>query len=175
MKSLLSGESELEIALSQSQFKRQVDSLGYDVFYFLLDMYEEGKVNSRIKSMFPLDKKEQFDEVSNELSGNNLEKRKVFYGYLMSSDDHQPRIVFGRSYDFVMEMKDKLLEKFKMEGYKSLYENFVNAQFNDNLIDAEGDDFFYLKDERFISADKDEELIWIFGKTVEFPYSCSMV
>ena len=53
MKSASENESRLEIFLSQSQFKKQVDSMGYNVFSLLLDMYEESKFDDEKKAFFP--------------------------------------------------------------------------------------------------------------------------
>ena len=78
--------------------------------------------------------------------------------------------VFGNEYERVMSLKNKILEKFGKSGYNSIYRNFINAQFNDSLMEAEGDDFFYIGKRRFTPKDKDEELIWIFGKVVELIY-----
>ncbi len=64
MKSASENESRLEIFLSQSQFKKQVDSLGYNVFSLLLDMYEESKFDDEKKRLFPAEKKEEFSEIS---------------------------------------------------------------------------------------------------------------
>ncbi|MCL4362587.1 MAG: hypothetical protein OH338_00370 [Candidatus Parvarchaeota archaeon] len=170
MEDIPRAESRLEIFLSQSQFKKQVDSLGYNVFSFLSDMYEEGKFNENIRKMFPNEKKQEFDEIAEELSEKNGAYRGIMYRYLVDSGDYRPKAVFGNEYERIMGLKNKILEKFGKSGYGSLYSNFINAQFNDSLMEAEGDEFFYLGKRRFTPKDKDEELIWIFGKVVELIY-----
>jgi hypothetical protein len=69
-----------------------------------------------------------------------------------------------------MGMKNALISKFGKSGYSSIYRNFINAQFDDSLLEAEGDNFFYIDKRRFTPKDKDEELIWIFGKVIELLY-----
>ncbi|MCL4372637.1 hypothetical protein M1384_01065 [Candidatus Parvarchaeota archaeon] len=163
-------ESKLEIFLSQSQFKKQVDSLGTDVFSFLLDMYQEGKLDKKIKYMFPTEKKREFDEIAEEISEKNAAYRKKMYNYLLNAKNYRAKDIFGEAYDHVMGMKNALISKFGKSGYSSIYRNFINAQFDDSLLEAEGDNFFYIDKRRFTPKDKDEELIWIFGKVIELLY-----
>lgn len=170
MEDIPAAESKLEIFLSQSQFKKQVDSLGYDVFSLLSDMYQEGKIDKKVESMFPADKKQEFEEIDEELSEKNGVYRRKMYNYLMNAEDYRVKLVFGEEYNKVMKMKNAIISKFGSSGYGSLYKNFINAQFDDSLMEAEGDDFFYIGNKRFTPKDKDEELIWIFGKVVELLY-----
>ncbi len=170
MEGLPKADSTLEIFLSQSQFKKQVDSLGYNVFSFLSDMYEEGKFDEKTRKMFPVEKKQEFDEIAEELSEKNGIYRRTMYKYLSDSKDYRPKAIFGEEYERIMGLKNKLLEKFGKSGYDSLYSNFMNAQFKDSLMEVEGDDFFYIGSRRFMPKEKDEELIWIFGKVVELLY-----
>ena len=163
-------ESKLEIFLSQSQFKKQVDSLGSDVFSLLLDMYQEGKLDENIKNMFPVEKKQEFDEIAEELGEKNIIYRKKMYNYLMNAKNYRVKDIFGDDYDSVMEMKNSLIRKFGKSAYSSIYRNFINAQFDDSLLEAEDDYFFYIGKRKFTPKDKDEELIWIFGKVVELLY-----
>ena len=160
-------ESKLEIFLSQSQFKKQVDSLGSDVFSLLLDMYQEGKLDKSIRNMFPAEKKQEFDEIEEELSEKNRNYRKKMYNYLMNTKNYRVKDIFGEVYGSVMEMKNAIISK---SGYSSIYRNFINAQFEESLLEAEGDDFFYISKRRFTPKDKEEELIWVFGKVVELLY-----
>ncbi|MCL4391291.1 MAG: hypothetical protein M1284_02775 [Candidatus Parvarchaeota archaeon] len=174
MKSASENESRLEIFLSQSQFKKQVDSMGYNVFSLLLDMYEESKFDDEKKRFFPAEKKEEFSEISEELSERNSIYRGRLYRYLQDSDDYIVKLVFDSEYDNIMKKKNYLLEKFGKQGYLSIYNNFVNAQFDDSLMDAEGDGFFYINDRRFTPKNRDGELIWTFGKVIELLYSINV-
>jgi hypothetical protein len=170
MEGFSGSESKLEKFLLQSQFKKQVDSLGPDVFSLLLDMYQEGNLDENIKNMFPKEKKRQFDEIAEELSGKNLAYRKDLYDYLMNAKNSRLKDIFGDAYDSVISMKNSLMSKFGKSEYDSIYKNFINAQFEDSLLEAEGDTFFYIGKRRFTPKDKDEELIWIFGKVIELLY-----
>jgi hypothetical protein len=163
--------SRLEIFLSQSQFKKQVDSLGPDVFSFLSDMYEEGKFDEKIKEMFPIEKKKEFDEITEELYESNGTYRGELYKYLLNANDYRVKEVFGESYKTIMGIKDMLITRFGKSGYGSIYNNFMHAQFNNSLMEAEGDEFFYIGGKKFIPKDKDEELIWTFGKVLELLYA----
>jgi len=170
MENINKSESRLELFLSQSQFKKQVDSLGLDVFSFLLDMYQEGKLDKRIKGMFPAEKKQEFDEIDEELSEKNSVYRGKMYNYLMNANDYRVKAVLKDEYDKVMAMKNYLISRLGKSGYLSIYSNFIHAQFDDSLMEAEGDSFFYIGKMRFTPKYKDEELIWIFSKVVELLY-----
>ena len=74
MENTSKSESKLEIFLSQSQFKKQVDLLGFNAFSFLLDLYEESKVDERLKHLFPEYKEKEFNEVSAEMSADKTHK-----------------------------------------------------------------------------------------------------
>ncbi len=163
-------ESKLEIFLSQSQFKKQIDSLGSDVFSLLLDMYQEGKLDKNIREMFPAEKKDEFDEIAEELAQKNMAYRRKMYNYLINAKNYRVKDIFGEAYISVMEMKNSLIKKFGRSAYDSIYRNFINAQFDDSLLEAEGDYFFYIGEKRFTPKDKDGELIWIFGKVIELLY-----
>ena len=163
-------DSRLEIFLSQSQFKKQVASLGPEVFSFLFDMHQEGKFDKRIEYMFPIEKKQEFDEIEDELSEENGVYRGKMYRYLLNAGDYRVKAVFGDAYETVMRMKNELISRLGESVYDSLYKNFINAQFDDSLMEAEGDGFFYIDKRRFTPKDKDEELIWVFGKVVELLY-----
>jgi hypothetical protein len=170
MENALKSKSDLEIFLSQSQFKKQVDLLGHDAFAFLSSLYEEGKFDERMKLMFPEEKRKEFDEISAEMLEDNGIYIKTMYKYLSNSVDYRPKVVFGKAYQSVMRMEDTLVERLGNGVYSSIYKNFVNGQFNDSLKNAEGDDFFYINDTRFVPANKDEELIWTVGKVIELLY-----
>ncbi len=157
----------LDTFLSESEFKRQVNLLGYDVFSILLDMYEEGKFDSRIKDVFPQEKYWEFSKISDELLWKNSKYRSGLYDYLVRATDDSVKEVLGSEYDSIMEKKRRVMDSV---GYDAIYKNFISGQTGDSLMEAEGDRFFYIKDKKFLRKSKNSELIWVFAKTVEFLY-----
>ncbi len=170
MENTSKSESKLEIFLSQSQFKKQVDLLGFNAFSFLLDLYEESKVDERLKHLFPECKEKEFNEVSAEMSADNGAYMNVLYKYLSNSNGYREKKVFGKAYNRVYLMEDTLVNILGDKTYNSIYKNFVNAQFQDSLKNAEGEDFFYIGEKKFVPESKDEELIWTVGKVIELLY-----
>ena len=160
-------DGNLDRILSQSEFKKQVDALGSDVFSMLLDLHEEGKINSYLMSLFPREKLDEFNRVSSELLGLGSKVISFFRNYLDSSNELAVRETVGKEYENIMPKRDKVL---KILGYDALYKGFINAQSNDSLMESEGDTFFYIREKKFSPKNKNSELIWVFAKTVEFLY-----
>ncbi len=160
-------QGSLEVFLSQSKFKKQADYLGSEVFFMLSRLYLEGLSHPESKALFPDALINDFQEIHSELSHADKQRKSMLYNYLVAMGAAKTKEVLGKSYDSIMEKKRLLLDKL---GYSSIYKNFVNAQAGDSLMEAEGDEFFYINGSKGHLNDYGRELIWVFAKTVEFLY-----
>ncbi len=164
------GKTDLDVVLATSQFKKQVDSLGPDLFSLFSDFYERAKVDELAREMFPESKAAEFEEVSRELMDNRGENMGLMHRYLMDSNDFRMRTVFGKKYGDLQDMRRVILGSRGKEGYAMILNKFAMNVYSHMMVDDQGRAFYRFKGVKFVPNNDDEFYILLYAKTIEGVY-----